>query len=188
MKTAGRRHGTGWGRVAILALALLPTPVRAGDDTAPAAASPTVADGDYKASPKIPKRLLRQVLGCWQLDGQERWVITRLDLSGAQVVTKALRGKAHPPFPDRTRRVAVPATLMYDARQGNFGFASAGRHRPTLVVFKASDTSLAASLYAKRSSKERYAPTGDTATLDRCKVRKRPGRTPRRQQTPPRLE
>jgi hypothetical protein len=188
MKSTGRRHGTGWGRVAILGLALLPTPIRAGDDTTPAPTVPTVADGDYKATPRIPKRLLRQVLGCWQLDGQERWVITRLDLSGAQVVTKALPGKAHPPFPDRIHRVAVPATLMYDARQGNYGFATAGRYRPTLVVFKASGTSLAASLYTKRTSKERYAPTGDTATLDRCKVRKSPGRTPRRQQTPPRLK
>jgi hypothetical protein len=172
--------------MAILGLSLLPLPIVAGEGQ-PAAAKTPAADEDYKASTKIPKQRLRQVLGCWQLDGQERCVITRLDTSGAQVAIKPMRGHSRPAFPYRARRVAVPATLMFDARKGNFGFASAGRYRPTLVVFSQSGSTLQASLYAKRNRRERYAPTGDTATLERCKVRKGPPRT-RRQQTPPRLQ
>ena len=210
MKTTRQSTAGGhpcWACVAILGLSLLSRPATGGEGKpaaakTPAAATPAssaaspavapsaeaaVADEDYKATAKIPRKLLRQVLGCWQLDGQERWVITRLDASGAQVVTKMMRGKVRPAFPDRTRRAAVPATLMFDARKGNFGFATAGRYRPTLVVFSHSGSTLAASLYTKRTRRERYAPTGDTATLERCKVRKGPSRA-RHQPAPPRLQ
>jgi hypothetical protein len=80
----------------------------------------------------------------------------------------------------------VPAILMFDARKRNFGFATGGRFRPTLVVFSQAGSTLQASLYTKRSRRGRYAATGDTATLERCKVRKRRPHT-RRPQTPPRL-
>lgn len=183
---AGRNHRPFWGCVAILGLSLLPLPIVAGESQ-PAPVKTAAADEDYKATTKIPKQRLRQVLGCWQLDGQERWVITRLDASGAQVAIKPMRGKSRPAFPYRARRAGVPATLMFDARKGNFGFATAGRYRPTLVVFSQSGSTLQASLYAKRTRRQRYAPTGDTATLERCKVRKGPPRA-RRQQTPPRLQ
>jgi hypothetical protein len=171
-------------------LLLLPRPLVA-DPAQPAAtaAKDDEAVADYKASPRIPRKLLRHVLGCWQLDGQERWVISRLDASGAQVVTKLLGGKVQPPFPDRARRAAVPATLMYDARHGNFGFATAGTYHPTLVVFKQSGGELAASHYAKRTSRARYKPTGHSATLQRCKkapAGKAPTRA-RRSGKPPRL-
>lgn len=140
---------------------------------------------DYKATKKIPPRLLRPLLGCWQLGMQERWTISRLDASGAQVVTKPIRGSKKPagavPFPDYARRAAVPATLMYDTRQDNFGFASAGGSHATLVIFKKSGTILEASLFAKRSHKNGYAFTGNSATLDRCKA---PRRT-HAQSTPP---
>jgi hypothetical protein len=186
---AGRDQRALWGCVAALGLSLLPLPAVA-DEGKPAAAAAvagtTVADDDYRATTRIPKRLLRHVLGCWQLDGQERWMITRLDASGAQVVTKPMKSKVRPAFPDRARRAAVPATLMFDARKGNFGFASAGRRRPTLVVFSQAGATLQASLYAKPTRRGRYAATGDTATLERCKVRKGPSRA-RRHQTPPRL-
>jgi hypothetical protein len=147
-----------------------PKAMASAGDVAPSAANAAAADEDYKATPKIPKKLLREVLGCWQLDGQERWVISRLDVSGAQVVTKLVKGKVRPVFPDRTRRAAVPSTLMYDVRHGNFGFATAGRYQPTLVVFSQSGSTLLASLYSKRANKGRYAPTGNTATLQRCKA------------------
>ena len=135
------------------------------------AASPSE---DYKATPKIPKRLLRPLLGCWQLGVQERWTISRLDASGAQVVTKLIRGaRKRPdsvPFPDYARRAAIPSTLMYDAHQDNFGFATAGRIHATLVVFKRSGAILEASLFSKRARKGGYTFTGNSATLDRCKA------------------
>jgi hypothetical protein len=183
---AGRVRRPFWSYIAVLGLSLLPRPILAGESQ-PAAVETPASDEDYKATTKVPKQRLRQVLGCWQLDGQERWVITRLDASGAQVAIKPMKGKGRPAFPYRARRAAVPATLMFDARKGNFGFATAGRYRPTLVVFSSTGSTLQASLYAKRSRRARYAPTGDTATLERCKVRKGPPRT-RRQPTPPRLQ
>jgi hypothetical protein len=137
-----------------------------------------------KATKKIPARLVKQVLGCWQLDGQERWTIKRLDLNGAQVATTLLKNKGHAGFPDYVRRAAIPATLMYDAREGNFGFGVAGRVRPTLVLFKVSGATLEASLYAKQSAKDHFAPTGNTATLQRCKAAPRPRP---KAATPPRL-
>jgi hypothetical protein len=147
---------------------------------------------DYKATKKIPPRLLRPLLGCWQLGVQERWTISRLDASGAQVVTKLIKGSKRragdAPFPDYARRAAVPATLMYDTRQDNFGFASAGRSHATMVVFKKSGPILEASLFAKRSHKAGYTFTGNSATLDRCKAQKRmhaPGAPPAA--VPPRL-
>jgi hypothetical protein len=144
----------------------------------PATIKPSASPSeDYKATKKIPPRLLRPLLGCWQLGVQERWTISRLDVSGAQVVTKLIRGsKKHAeavPFPDSARRAAVPATLMYDTRQDNFGFASAGHGHTTLVVFKKSGPILEASLFSKRSRKAIYAFTGHSATLDRCKSTKR---------------
>jgi hypothetical protein len=63
---------------------------------------------------------------------------------------------------------------MYDTKQDNFGFSTAGRSRATLVVFKHSGSILEASLFSKRSSKHPYAFTGYSATLERCKV---PART-----------
>ncbi len=145
---------------------------------APAAVKPATAPSeDSKASKRIPKKLLRPLLGCWQLDGQERWTISRLDATGAQVVTKLMRPAKkradRVPFPDYARRAAIPATLMYDAKQDNFGFSSAGRSHATLVVFKQSGAILEASLFSKRSSKHHYAFTGNSATLERCKA---PGR------------
>jgi hypothetical protein len=147
-------------------------------------AEPPVAE---KATKKIPARLVKQVLGCWQLDGQERWVIKRLDLNGAQVATTLMKNKGHAGFPDYIRRAAVPATLMYDAHAGNFGFGVAGRVRPTLVLFKLSGATLEATLYAKKSPKDRFAPTGNQATLQRCKAAPRPGPSPAKP-TPPRLD
>ena len=142
-----------------------------------------------KATKKIPARLVKQVLGCWQLDGQERWVIKRLDLNGAQVATTLMRNKGHAGFPDYIRRAAVPATLMYDRREGNFGFSVAGRVRPTLVLFKLSGSSLEATLYAKKSPKDRFMPTGNKATLQRCKAAPRPAAPATARLTPPpRLE
>ena len=79
----------------------------------PVTAGPAPAPSEeYKATKKIAKKLLRPLLGCWQLDGQERWTISRLDASGAQVVTKLVKGSkkrpGRPSFPDYARRVAVP--------------------------------------------------------------------------------
>ena len=144
----------------------------------PAAVKPSTSPSeDYKATKKIPQRLLRPLLGCWQLGVQERWTISRLDASGAQVVTKLIKGSKKRadavPFPDYARRAAVPATLMFDTRQDNFGFASAGGSHTTLVVFKKSGPILEASLFAKRSRKDGYTFTGNSATLDRCKAAKR---------------
>jgi hypothetical protein len=152
----------------------------------PAAVKPSASPSeDYKATKKIPPRLLRPLLGCWQLGVQERWTISRLDASGAQVVTKLIRGSKKRadavPFPDYARRATVPATLMYDTRQDNFGFASPGHSHATLVVFKKSGPILEASLFAKRSHKGGYTFTGNSATLDRCKA---PRRT-HAQTTPP---
>jgi hypothetical protein len=167
-------------------------PAPAADKPAPApsaADAATVPDDDYKATKKIPARRLRQVLGCWQLDREERWTITRLDLNGAQVATKLLKRGGHGVFPDRIRRAALPATLMYDMRHGNFGFATPARVHPSLVVFKLVGSTLEASLYAKRSRKDHYAPTGKTATLLRCRAPKRrhaPGARPTT--LPPRLK
>jgi hypothetical protein len=136
----------------------------------PAATPAAAPSEDYKATKKLPKKLLRHLLGCWQLDGQERWTISRLDASGAQVVTKLMKRSVRFSFPDYARRAAVPSTLMYDARQDNFGFSTAGRIRATLVVFKQSGSILEASLFSKRSGKDRYAFTGHSATLERCKA------------------
>ena len=137
----------------------------------------------------MPAKLLRQVLGCWQLDGQERWTISRLDLNGAQVTTKLIKRSNHAVFPDQIRRVATPATLMYDARKGNFGFATPARVHPSLVIFKPAGTRLEASLYAKRARKDRFAPTGKTATLQRCRAVARPRSSRARPAaTPPRLK
>jgi hypothetical protein len=185
-----------WARVIVGAVVLTPTPAFPAVDAQPAAqeapaptapASPTPAvpappsvgkptaspSEDYKATKKIPKPLLRGLLGCWQLDGQERWTISRLDASGAQVVTKSIKSAKKRAdriyFPDTANRAAIPATLMYDAGQDNFGFSSAAR-RPTLVVFKHSGAILEASLFSKRSKKQPYAFTGYSATLDRCKA------------------
>ena len=160
----------------------------------PTAVKPAAAPSeDYRASKKIPKKLLRAVLGCWQLDGQERWTISRLDARGAQVVTKLLsrsrKRSDHVPFPDYARRAAIPSTLMYDAHQENFGFSTAGRSHATLVVFRQSGLILEASLYSKRFSKDRYVFTGNSATLDRCKAPTRT-RSPhaRPAPVPPRLK
>ena len=161
---------------------------------APTAIRPATSPSeDSKASKQIPKKLLRPLLGCWQLDGQERWTISRLDATGAQVVTKLMRPAKkradRVPFPDYARRAAIPATLMYDAKQDNFGFSSAGRSHATLVVFKQSGAILEASLFSKRSSKHHYAFTGNSATLERCKA---PGRVrapqARPSPVPPRLK
>jgi hypothetical protein len=177
-----------------------PAAAKATEPSTPAAAEPEAAAAasaakaaapseEYKATKKIPAKPLREVLGCWQLDGQERWIISRLDASGAQVVTKLQKGTVHPPFPDRVRRAAVPSTLMYDVRHGNFGFATVGRFRPTLVVFSQSGFTLVASLYSKRSNRDRYAPTGNTATLQRCKAPGRTGTSDARPSTaPPRFK
>ncbi|MBN2573054.1 MAG: hypothetical protein JXP73_00680 [Deltaproteobacteria bacterium] len=200
-----------WGRVwlhgfIVLALLSLLQPLAAGETrqaAEPAKSAGAVPDGsaarsageaaqapgeDHKAKKKIPRKLLRRLLGCWQLDGQERWIISRLDANGAQVVTKLLKRTAHPTLPDQANRVAVPSTLMYDARQGNFGFATAARLHPALVMFKASGSTLEASFYAKRTPKDRYAPTGHTATLQRCKARVRPRSSRARPTSPPRLD
>jgi hypothetical protein len=162
-------------------------PSAGGQPPVAPSAKPAVADPDYKATAKIPRKLLQQVVGCWRLDGQERWTISRLDASGAQVTTKLLGGKVKPPFPDRARRAAVPATLMYDTRAGNFGFTAAGKYYTSLVVFNRSGANLEASLYSKRSKKEHFSPTGDTATLLRCGGHKATS-PPRRSPTPPRLK
>jgi hypothetical protein len=160
-------------------------PVSAGPASAPSE--------DYKATKKIPKKLLRPLLGCWQLDGQERWTISRLDANGAQVVTKLVKRPKkrsdRPSFPDYARRAAVPSTLMYDAQQDNFGFSVAARIHSTLVVFRRSGLVLEASLYARRSSKDHYTFTGHSATLERCKVSAR-GRSGRARPSivPPRLK
>jgi hypothetical protein len=204
---AGRNRRRWGGCVSVLALSLLSSPILARElqpaaaetraagtpasarvpRAAASSATTAVTEDDHKATAKIPRKRLRQVLGCWQLDGQERWVITRLDASGAQVTTKPLNGKGRPAFPYRARRAAVPTTLMFDIREGNFGFATAGRFRPTLVVFSQSGSTLQASLYVKRNRRERYTPTGDTATLERCTMHKGRRRA-RHQQTPPRLQ
>jgi len=159
----------------------------------PTAVKPAAAPSeDYKATPKIPKKLLRPLLGCWQLGVQERWAISRLDASGAQVVTKLIKGSKKRsggvPFPDYARRAAVPSTLMYDAHQDNFGFTTAGGGHATRVIFKRSGTILEASLFSKRSRKGGYTFTGNSATLDRCKAQH--ARTPsaRSAVVPPRLE
>jgi hypothetical protein len=153
------------------------------------AKTPDAAGEPDKATRKIPRKLLRQVLGCWQLDGQERWTISPLDVSGAQVVTKLMKTAGPSKFPDRFRRAAVPATLMYDSRQGNFGFGAAGRYRPTLVLFKVSGSALEANLYAKQSPKARFAPTGHTAILQRCRRAVPAARpVPARPTGPPRLK
>jgi hypothetical protein len=159
----------------------------------PVLAKPSASPSeDYKATKKIPPRLLRPLLGCWQLGVQERWTISRLDASGAQVVTNMIKGSKKRaeavPFPDYARRAAVPATLMYDTRQDNFGFASAGRSHPTLVVFKKSGPILEASLFSKRSHKAPYTFTGNSATLDRCKAVRRAHAKGAPPAVPPRLK
>jgi len=174
-----------------LALVLVAKPLAAEPEQAVPAESPVQAEGSGqpasdKATKKIPSRLVKQVLGCWQLDGQERWVITRLDLNGAQVVTKLLKNKGHASFPDYVRRAAIPATLMYDAHEGNFGFSVAGRIHPTLVLFKTSGSGLEATLYTKHSPKDRFTPTGNKATLQRCRAAARS--RPAKSSPPPRLE
>jgi hypothetical protein len=155
----------------------------------PSVVAPATASEDDRATKKIPKKLLRPLLGCWQLDGQERWTISRLDANGAQVVTKLMKRPGHASFPGYAKRAAVPSTLMYDARQGNFGFSTAGGGRATLVLFNQSDSTLKASLFTKRSSKDHFASTGSTATLQRCKAPTRT-RSPhaRPSPTPPRLK
>jgi hypothetical protein len=147
-------------------------------EVAPSSTQPVAAPSeDYKATKTISKKLLRPLLGCWQLDGQERWTISRLDASGAQVVTKligyAKKPGGHPLFPGSAYRAAAPSALRYDASQGNFGFSTAGHGRATLVVFKHSGSSLEASLFSKRWRKAPYAFTGNTVTLERCKAPKR---------------
>ncbi len=164
----------------------------AGAEPAAAKAMPAPSE-DYKATKNIPRRLLRPLLGCWQLDEQERWTISRLDVSGAQVVTTLMKGSkkrpGQPSFPDYARRAAVPATLMYDAQQDNFGFATAARIHTSLVVFRQSGAILEAALYSRRSRKGRYAFTGHSATLERCKAPAR-GHSPRPRPAvvPPRLK
>lgn len=157
---------------------VLPAKAEPAARVEPPAARPSASPSeDYKATKKLPPKLLRPLLGCWQLGVQERWTISRLDASGAQVVTKLIRGSKKRadsvPFPDYARRAAIPATLMYDTHQDNFGFASAGHIHPTLVVFKKSGPILEASLFSKRSRKDSYTFTGNSATLDRCKAPKR---------------
>ena len=78
---------------------------------------------------------------------------------------------------------------MYDAQQDNFGFSVAARSHSTLVVFRRSGLVLEASLYARRSSKDHYTFTGNSATLERCKVSAR-GRSARSRSpiVPPRLK
>jgi hypothetical protein len=175
------------GLAAFIALAccLAPWSLAAAEPEHAEAAAPDQPEAD-KATKKIPARLVRQVLGCWQLDGQERWLIKRLDLNGAQVVTILLKHQGHASFPDYIRRARVPSTLMYDPRAGNFGFGVAGRVRPTLVLFKLSGSTLAATLYAKLSPKDRFTPTGNTATLHRCKTAA--GARPPKSTPPPRLD
>jgi hypothetical protein len=148
---------------------------------------------DYKATKKIPQKLLRPLLGCWQLDGQERWTISRLDASGAQVVTKLIRGSkkrtGRPSFPDYARRAAVPSTLKYDSQQDNFGFSTAARLHASLVVFRQSGSILEAFHYSKHSTKDRYTFTGNSATLERCKaLTHRQAPRPRASILPPRLK
>lgn len=183
---------------AIIALALLtPLPAHSAVDVQPAAAEqaesppppmiepagrvepaavkpPSAPSEEHKATKKIPKKLLRPLLGCWQLGVQERWTISRLDARGAQVVTKLIRGGKKSPggvsFPDSARRAAIPSTLMYDAHEDNFGFSAAGGIHATLVVFKRSGPILEASLFSRRSRKVGYKFTGNSATLDRCKA------------------
>ena len=155
-------------------------------DVAPAATQPAASPSeDYRATKAIPRKLLRPLLGCWQLDGQERWTISRLDASGAQVVTRqmssAKKRADRVPFPEQAKRAAVPATLKYDAKQDNFGFTTAGGGRTTLVVFKHSGSILEASLFSKRSSKAPYAFSGYSATLEHCKA---PKRNPPKKATP----
>jgi len=164
------------------------------DATAPSTAKPATAPSeDYRATKSIPRRLLSPLLGCWQLDGQERWKITRLDANGAQVVTSLMKGPKkgpnHVPFPDQAKRAAIPSTLMYDAKQDNFGFSTAMRGRTSIVVFKHSGSILEASLFSKKSSKLPYVYTGYSATLDRCKMPSRP-HSPRAHPgtVPPRLK
>jgi hypothetical protein len=163
-------------------------------DIAPAAIKPLAAPSeDYKATKKIPKKLLLPLLGCWQLDGQERWSISRLDASGAQVVTKLIKSSKkradRVSFPDYARRAAVPATLMYDAKEDNFGFSTADRIHATLVIFRHSGPILEASLFSKRSSKLPYTFSGNSATLDRCIAPVRQRADPARAaDVPPRLK
>lgn len=165
-------------------------PVAGAEPVAKATPAPSA---DYKATKKIPRKLLRPLLGCWQLDEQERWTLSRLDVSGAQVVTTLMKGAkkrpGRPSFPDYVRRAAVPATLMYDAQQDNFGFATAARIHTSLVVFRQSGAILEAGLYSRRSRKDRYAFTGHSATLERCKAPARGHSSrPRPAVVPPRLK
>jgi len=169
-----------------LAFCLLPWPLAAGEAESTATAESTDKPASDKATKKIPARLVKQVLGCWQLDGQERWVIKRLDLNGAQVVTYLMKNKGHASFPDYARRALVPATLMYDPHEGHFGFTAAGRIHPTLVLFKMSGATLDAVLYSKHSPKDHFMPTGNKATLQRCKAA--PRSSARKTTPPPRLK
>lgn len=160
-----------------------------GDVAPPPSTQPAASPSeDYRATKAIPRKLLRPLLGCWQLDGQERWTISRLDASGAQVVTRlmssAKKRADRVPFPEQAKRAAVPATLKYDAKQDNFGFTTAGGGRTTLVVFKHSGSVLEASLFSKRSSKAPYAFSGYSATLEHCKA---PKRNPPKKATPARV-
>jgi hypothetical protein len=98
-------------------------------EASPTAKPTTSPSENYKATKLIPKRMLRALLGCWQLDEQERWTVSRLDTSGAQVATTPMRStkkrSERVPFPNQAKRAAIPATLMYDAKQDNFGFSTA---------------------------------------------------------------
>lgn len=164
------------GLVAIAFLAQLPSFPASATQLADGGVEPTAVklvtapSEDNKVTEEIPEKLLRALLGCWQLDAQERWTISQHGAGRARVVRTFRKQSGLASFPDYARRAAIPSTLMYDAHQGNFAFSTAGRIHAMLVVFTQSGSTLETRWYSKHSPEALYAFTGNTTTLQRCKV------------------
>lgn len=138
--------------------------------SAPAASPAAKVEASASADPGVvsaplPEELLGSIVGCWRLDDQEQWTISRTEQGGARVTRRVLTAAANSEF---ARRAATPSRVMYDPKQRTFAFSTAGPRHAALFVFKAGPAGLTGSWASSRAPGEGYHLTGSNSTLRRC--------------------
>jgi hypothetical protein len=128
-------------------------------------APPAASAGAIVRAP-LPEELLRSIVGCWRLDDQEKWTITRTEEGGARVAGKPLSvadsGTSY------ARRAAVPSDISYEPGAGTLAFPTAGPRHALLFVFSVGPAGLTGSWATSRAPGAGYHLTGSAISLRPC--------------------
>jgi len=120
------------------------------------------------ATTTLPAAILESIVGCWQLEDRERWMIQRTGANGAQVVRELLEHADRGSKAGYAKRAALPAPISFNAAENTLGFSTAGPSHALLFVFSVNADELEGRWATSHAPGAAYEWLAGNVSLRRC--------------------